>query len=125
MRLKIQQKKKGIKNIFKIPVTEQAMLLNSVPKGSGFLRMKDIFGNPPVLSFRGRQADIVSSSSLITEAATVFALLLLNSAIHFDTIYHGSSLELSMSEKACGKKAFMSSNLLKAICGDKSIGDTF
>jgi len=31
--------------------------------------MKEMFGNPPVLSLRGCQADIVSSSNFITEAS--------------------------------------------------------
>ena len=52
--------------------------------------MKEIFGNPLVLSLRGHQADIVSSSNFITEAATVLVLLLLKSLIHFESMYHGS-----------------------------------
>jgi hypothetical protein len=35
--------------------------------------MNDILGKPPVLLFLGCQADIDSSKSLMTEAATVFA----------------------------------------------------
>jgi hypothetical protein len=36
-----------------IPVAAQAITLNSVPRGSGFLRMKDMFGNPPVFEVLG------------------------------------------------------------------------
>jgi hypothetical protein len=58
-----------------IPVTEHAMVLNSVPKGSGFRKIKEIFGDQPVLSFRGRHADIDSSKILTTDAATFFCRL--------------------------------------------------
>ncbi len=75
---------------FNLPVSEHAMVLNSVPKGSGFLKIKDMFGNPPVLFFLGRQADIVSSKSLMTEAATCLDLFLLNSSTSCDSMYHGS-----------------------------------
>jgi len=66
------------------------MLLNSVPKGSGFLKIKDMFGKPPVLSFLGHQADMDSSKSLITNAAIIFALLSLNAAINFENMCQGS-----------------------------------
>jgi hypothetical protein len=67
------------------------MLLNSVPKGSGFLKMKEISGKPPVLSlYQGRQADIDSTKSFITDAATVFALFLLKALTKAESIYHGS-----------------------------------
>jgi len=36
--------------------------------------MKELFGNPPILSLQGCQADIVSSSNFVTEAATVLVL---------------------------------------------------
>jgi hypothetical protein len=62
------------------------MLLNSVPKGSGFLMMKEMLGRPPVLSLRGRQADIDSSRSFITDAATVFDLFLLKASSSRDHV---------------------------------------
>ncbi len=66
------------------------MLLNSVPKGSGFCKMKEILGKPPILSLQGCQAGIVSSTSFINDAATAFALLLFKESINLENMYHGS-----------------------------------
>eukprot|EP00590_Aulacoseira_subarctica_P003353 CAMPEP_0172428562 /NCGR_PEP_ID=MMETSP1064-20121228/46889_1 /TAXON_ID=202472 /ORGANISM="Aulacoseira subarctica , Strain CCAP 1002/5" /LENGTH=49 /DNA_ID= /DNA_START= /DNA_END= /DNA_ORIENTATION= len=43
------------------PVLVQTIDLNSVPSGSGFLKIKEIFGNPPVGVVLGLQALIDSS----------------------------------------------------------------
>jgi hypothetical protein len=45
------------------------MVLNSVPtRGSGFRRIKEIFGQPPVFDVRGLKADILSSRVFRTDA---------------------------------------------------------
>jgi hypothetical protein len=83
--------KKVITAYYFSPVSEHGIiLLNSVPKGSGFLRMNDILGKPLILVFLGHQADIDSSKSLITDTATTFFLFSLNSKISLDAMYHGS-----------------------------------
>jgi hypothetical protein len=73
-----------------IPVSAQHPDLNSVPNGSGFRKMKDMFGNPPVLFFLGRQADMDSSCSLQYDAATFSFLFALNCATNFDITNQGS-----------------------------------
>jgi hypothetical protein len=70
--------------------------------------MKEILGRPPVLSLRGCHADIDSSRSFITDAATVLALFLLKALINIENMNHGSWLgrlesDFSKSAKACGK----------------------
>ena len=61
-----------------LPVTGQQMHLNSVPKGSGFLRMNDRCGSPPVLVVWGFQALINSSNTFFAAAAIQSCRFLLN-----------------------------------------------
>ena len=46
-------------------VVAQHSVLNSVPKGSGFLKTNEIFGSPPVAVVLGLQALIVSSRTFL------------------------------------------------------------
>ena len=47
------------------PLRAQQTVLNSVPKGSGFLAINDMFGSPPVFVVLGLKANIDSSNTLI------------------------------------------------------------
>ena len=53
-----------------IPVRGQHIVLNSVPKGSGFLMMYDMLGSWPYLVWRGLQAHIDSSSIFMKKVIT-------------------------------------------------------
>ena len=106
-----------------IPVSDHAIHLNSVPKGSGFWRMKEIFGKPSVLFFLGCQADINSSKTFMKGAAITVLRFLLNSSIKLDSMHHGSSalFLLSKSANTLGKYVFISSNHLGDMKGLRSI----
>jgi hypothetical protein len=72
------------------PVIGQALIvLNSVPRGSGFHMMKKIFGNPPKAVVLGLHALMDSSATFHLENLILKLRILLNSSIAAEKLYHG------------------------------------
>ena len=76
------------------PVWEQAVHLNSVPRGSGFLGIWVMFGNPPVAVVRGLHALMHSSIQRWFDGISSSKRFLLNSSTALMNSHHGSVFQL-------------------------------
>mmetsp|Transcript_23791 Transcript_23791/g.22830 ORF Transcript_23791/g.22830 Transcript_23791/m.22830 type:complete len:89 (+) Transcript_23791:51-317(+) len=87
-----------------MPVTEQHIFLNSMPRDLGFLSTYLKCGSPPSSVVWGHHALILSSKIFQMEEATRVFILALHYSITSTNSHHGSCLHLNLSLKIAGMK---------------------